>query len=118
MPYATGTSGTARTTKHRLEHGYRGTPELIDLGFDAADAFHRYEINWTPERVCWRVDGELLCEREHWNPTPVPHLPMQFHINLWHTRSAALAGRLGRRGLPAHTYFRRVELTSAFRTGT
>jgi GR25 family glycosyltransferase involved in LPS biosynthesis len=102
----------------RLEHGYRGTPELIDLGFDAADAFHRYEIDWTPERVCWRVDGELVREREHWNPTPVPHLPMQFHINLWHTRSAALAGRLGRRGLPAHTLLRRVEVTSAFRTGT
>ncbi len=102
----------------RLEYGYRGTPELIDLGFDAADAFHRYEIDWTPESVRWRVDGELVCEREHWNPTPVPHLPMQFHINLWHTRSAALAGKLRRRDLPAHTDLRRVELTSAFRSGT
>lgn len=102
----------------RLEYGYRGTPELIELGFDAADAFHRYEIDWTPESVRWRVDGELVCEREPWNPTPVPHLPMQFHINLWHTRSVALAGRLGRRGLPAHAYLRRVEVTSAFRTGT
>lgn len=99
----------------RLEYGYRGTPELIELGFDAADAFHRYEIDWTPERVRWRVDGELVCEREHWNPTPVPHLPMEFHLNLWHTRSAALAGRLRHRELPAHTHFRRVELTSAFR---
>jgi GR25 family glycosyltransferase involved in LPS biosynthesis len=101
----------------RLEYGYRGTPEAIELGFDAADAFHRYEIDWTPESVRWRVDGELVCEREHWNPTPVPHLPMQFHINLWHTRSAALAGRLRRRGLPAHTHLRRVEVTSAFRAG-
>jgi GR25 family glycosyltransferase involved in LPS biosynthesis len=100
----------------RLEYGYRGTPELIELGFDAADAFHRYEIDWTPESVRWRVDGELVCQREHWNPTPVPHLPMQFHVNLWHTRSTALAGRLGRRALPAHTYLRRVEVTSSFRT--
>lgn len=99
----------------RLEYGYRGTPEVIQLGFDAADAFHRYEIDWTPEVVGWRVDGELVLEREHWNPTPVPHLPMQFHINLWHTRSAALAGRLGRRKLPAYTEFRRVELTSPCR---
>lgn len=101
----------------RMEYGYRGTPEVIELGFDAADAFHRYEIDWAPQRVRWLVDGELVCEREHWNPTPVPHLPMQFHINLWHTRSAVLAGRLGRRELPAHTYLRRVELTSALRTG-
>ena len=101
----------------RLEYGYRGTPELIELGFDAADAFHRYEIDWTPERVQWRVDGELVCERRHWNPTPLPHLPMQFHINLWLTRSAALAGRLNRRGLPAHAHLRRVEVTSTNRTG-
>ncbi|MGO8863475.1 MAG: family 16 glycosylhydrolase [Acidimicrobiales bacterium] len=101
----------------RLEHGYRGTPELIELGFDAADAFHRYEIDWTPERVRWRVDGELVCERGHWDPTPIPHLPMQFHINLWPTKSAALAGRLSRRRLPAHAHLRRVELTSMNGTG-
>lgn len=99
----------------RLEYGYRGTPELIDLGFDAADAFHRYDIEWTPERIRWRVDGRVVCERQHWAPTPVPHLPMQFHINLWHTRSAALAGKLDRQWLPAHSYLRRVEVTPAFR---
>ena len=97
----------------RLEYGYRGTPALIELGFDAADAFHRYEIEWDPERVRWRVDGELVCEREHWNPTPIPHLPMHFHINLWHTRSAALAGRLDRGRLPAHSHLRQVQVTSA-----
>lgn len=102
----------------RMEHGYRGTPELIELGFDAADAFHQYQIDWTPERVRWRVDGALVCEREHWYPTPVPHLPMQFHINMWHARSAALAGRLSRRRLPAYAYLRRVDVASAFRTGT
>ena len=101
----------------RPEHGHRGTPELVELDFDAADAFHRYEIDWTPERVQWWVDGELVCEREHWNPTPVPHLPLQFHINLWYTRSSALAGRL-RRGLPAHAHFRRVGVASPHRTGT
>jgi GR25 family glycosyltransferase involved in LPS biosynthesis len=103
-------------TGTRLEYGYRGTPELIELGFDAADAFHRYEIEWTPERVQWRVDGELACERGHWNPTPIPHLPMQFHVNLWLTRSAALAGRLSHRGLPGHARFRQVEVTSTDRS--
>ena len=101
----------------RLEYGYRGTPELIELDFDAADAFHRYEIDWNPERVQWWVDGELVCERGHWNPTPVPHLPLQFHINPWYTRSSALAGRL-RGGLPAHAHFRRVWVASPNRTGT
>ena len=35
----------------RLEYGYRGTPVLIELGFDAVGAFHRYEIEWTPARI-------------------------------------------------------------------
>lgn len=99
----------------RLEYGYRGTPEIIELGFDAAKQYHRYEIEWTPDGLRWRVDGELVCEREHWDPTPIPHLGMRFHINLWYTRSAGLAGRLARRKLPAHTYLRRVELTSDLR---
>lgn len=96
----------------RMEYGYLGTPEVIDLGFDAAEAFHRYEIDWRAERIQWRVDGEVVRERVHWSPTPVPHLPMQFHINLWHTRSKALAGRLSRCRLPAHAHLRNVEFSS------
>jgi GR25 family glycosyltransferase involved in LPS biosynthesis len=94
----------------RLEYGYRGTPVLIDLGFDAADDFHRYEIDWSPTSIKWRVDGRLVCQRFQWNPTPVPHLPMQFHINLWHPRSTALAGKLARGNLPAHAEVRRIEI--------
>lgn len=38
----------------KLEYGYRGTPTEISLGFDAAEDFHLYEINWQPEGVEWR----------------------------------------------------------------
>jgi beta-glucanase (GH16 family) len=94
----------------RLEYGYRGTPTLIELGFDAADDFHRYEIEWTPTAILWRVDGRPVCERIQWNPTPIPHLPMQFQVNLWHSRSTALAGRLARANLPAHADLRQIEV--------
>jgi len=46
----------AESTK--LEYGYRGTPTLIDLGFDAADSFHSYEIDWQPDTIRWLVDGD------------------------------------------------------------
>jgi beta-glucanase (GH16 family) len=94
----------------RLEHGYRGTPVFIDLGFDASTDFHRYEIDWTPEHIRWSVDGECRYSREHWQPTPIPHLPMHFHINLWHTNSSSLAGKLSERLLPAHTFVRDVAI--------
>jgi GR25 family glycosyltransferase involved in LPS biosynthesis len=94
----------------RLEYGYRGTPALIDLGFDVSSAFHRYEIEWCATSLRWRVDGRLVHERVNWDPTPVPHLPMQFNVNLWHSRSEELAGRLTDGNLPAHTEVRALEI--------
>lgn len=78
----------------KIEYGYRGTPTLIDLGFDAFDDFHLYEIEWSPASIRWLVDGQLVYKRVTWNPTPIPHLPMNFNVNLWHSRSEELAGRL------------------------
>jgi len=94
----------------RLEYGYRGTPALIDLGFDAAHDFHRYEIEWDDTCIRWRVDGHVVCQRANWDPTPIPHLPMQFHVNLWHSRSKELAGKLAGARLPAHSELRRIEI--------
>ena len=94
----------------RMEYGYRGTPVLIDLGFDASIEFHRYEIHWSPTSICWLVDGRLAYERVTWNPTPIPHLPMQLNVNLWYARSEELAGRLVPRKLPARTELRSIDV--------
>ena len=63
----------------RYDYGDRGTPALIELDFDAADAFHRYQIEWSPTRIRWCVDDVVVHERVPWNPTPLPHLPMKYH---------------------------------------
>ncbi len=96
----------------RMEYGYRGTPVLIDLGFDASEAFHRYEIEWRPASIRWCVDGRLAHERVIWNPTPIPHLPMQLNVNLWHSMSAELAGKLADDELPAQTELRAIEISA------
>ena len=93
----------------KLEYGYRGTPALVDLGFDASSEFHRYEIEWCSDFIRWRVDGRLVHERVMWGPTPIPHLPMQFNVNLWHSRSKELAGRLAAGRLPARSYIRCID---------
>ena len=96
----------------KMEYGYRGTPALIDLGFDATKEFHLYKIEWSPESIRWLVDGRLIHERVTWEPTPIPHLPMQFNINLWHSRSKELAGKLAVNNLPAHSFVRCIGLQS------
>jgi GR25 family glycosyltransferase involved in LPS biosynthesis len=94
----------------RMEYGYRGAPTLIDLGFDASEDFHEYEIEWSEASIRWHVDGRLVYERANWDPTPIPHLPMQFNFNLWHSRSRELAGRLNPRNLPTFADLRALRV--------
>ena len=65
----------------KLEHGYRGTPTKITLGFDAAADFHLHEIDWQPNHIAWKVDGMTVYERTLWNPTPVLDGPLAFNLN-------------------------------------
>jgi GR25 family glycosyltransferase involved in LPS biosynthesis len=99
-----GDDGTA------MAYGYRGSPWSIDLGFDASKDFHLYAIDWRPGRVAWMVDGKVVHERVGWDPTPIPHLGMRVHGNLWAPRSEELAGRLDGRTLPSAAAFRNVSV--------
>ena len=83
---------------------------VVVLGFDASKDFHRYSIEWSPTWIRWLVDDHLACQRANWDPTPVPHLPMQFFVNLWHPRSEELAGKLFDRDLPAHSEIKSIDI--------
>ena len=85
----------------KFDYGYRGCPSYIELGFDASKGMHRYAIEWTPREIRWLVDDLLVHRRVLWNPTPIPHLPMKLHFNVWPSRATELAGRLNTRRLPA-----------------
>ena len=93
-----------------FEYGYRGTPCVIELGFDASEEFHRYSIAWTSNSLRWFVDGRIVHERANWDPTPIPHLPMRFFINLWPPRSKELAGVLSPSDLPAKSEIKSVDV--------
>lgn len=93
-----------------INFGYRGSPCHIDLGFDATLDFHLYAIDWRPGRITWSVDGQIVHERVGWDPTPIPHLPMRLHANLWAPRSEKLAGRIDHDALPARSTFKEVSV--------
>jgi len=93
-----------------VEFGYRGSPCRIDLGFDATLDFHLYAIDWRPGRITWSVDGRVVHERVGWDPTPLPHLPMRLHANLWAPRSDEIAGRIDDEALPSAATFRNVSV--------
>jgi GR25 family glycosyltransferase involved in LPS biosynthesis len=93
-----------------FDYGYRGAANSIDLGFDASESYHLYTIEWEPCEIRWYVDNRIVHKRVNWDPTPIPHLPMAFHVNTWPSRSRELAGRLVKRRFPATTYISSIEL--------
>lgn len=97
----------------RFDYGYRGTPVLIDLGFDATSDFHSYAIEWDANELRWFVDGVVVHRRFNWEPTPIPHLPMKFHLNIWPSMSHELAGKINMKLLPARAQIRSVLIETA-----
>ena len=92
-------------------YGSRGTPVLVDLGFDAADDFHCYTIEWECNELRWLADGELVHQRLTWEPTPIPYLPLHLHINMWPSRSEEVAGKLDELQLPLNCDVRSVKIS-------
>lgn len=91
-------------------YGLRGTPVVIDLGFDASLDFHRYAIEWEPDEIRWLVDDKIIHVRHDGEPTPIPHLPMRFHANLWPCCSTELAGPFDPAALPLHADFQSITI--------
>jgi GR25 family glycosyltransferase involved in LPS biosynthesis len=108
--YNPGTEGA------KFDYGYRGAPAIIGLGFDASEAPHRFAIEWSPDELRWFVDDRLVHERVNWDPTPIPHLPMSVHVNLWPSRSRELAGRLAKRQLPAKAMVKSIAIEATLAT--
>lgn len=94
----------------QISFGYRGAPCRIDLDFDATLDFHVYAIEWWPGRIAWSVDGRIVHERVGWEPTPLPHLPMRLHANLWAPRSDEFAGRVDASALPSRATFKNLSV--------
>jgi beta-glucanase (GH16 family) len=63
-----------------------GHERMVDLGFDAADAFHRYGFKWTAEGISWFVDGEPVhfVDDAETDPTPKADESLQkIMMNVW-----------------------------------
>jgi beta-glucanase (GH16 family)/GR25 family glycosyltransferase involved in LPS biosynthesis len=92
-------------------YGMRGTPVLIDLGFDASETFHHYAIEWEPSGMRWFVDGDLVFARVE-APTPIPHLPLRLYLNAWPIDAEELAGTVDPARLPVTTDVRSITVSS------
>ncbi len=91
--------------------------KLLDLGFDAAAAHHRYAFKWTSQGIAWFVDGTLVYQASDSadNPTPKATESLQkLMLNLWPVdETAALwAGAFVYPGAPLHATYDWVRYTA------
>ncbi|MCF2873822.1 MULTISPECIES: family 16 glycosylhydrolase [unclassified Tenacibaculum] len=91
-------------------YGVRGTPVLIDLGFDASEDFHNYRVEWEFHEIRWYVDDKIIHVRKRWTPTPIPNLPMSLYVNAWITNSEELAGKFDEKTLPKASNIKHVKI--------
>lgn len=70
------------TTKVQLNYytdGVGGHEKLVDLGFDASEAFHDYAFEWRTDSIKWYIDGQLI----HTATENLPVTPGKIMMNLW-----------------------------------
>ncbi|MGB5104926.1 MAG: family 16 glycosylhydrolase [Steroidobacteraceae bacterium] len=90
---------------------------LVDLGFDAANAFHAYGFKWTSTSIAWYVDGALVHEALDRPDNPVPKAGESLHkimVNAWPVdETAALwAGEFEDPGQPLHALYDWIRYTA------
>jgi endo-1,3-1,4-beta-glycanase ExoK len=62
-------------------------PGKVKLGFDAAEEWHVYGFEWTPESIVWLVDGKEVGLATA-KLGPIPSVPGEIMTNLWATQNA------------------------------
>jgi len=94
-----------------------GHEHLVDLGFDAAEDFHRYGFRWTSSGIEWYVDGtsvySVVSTAE--DPTPRADESLQkIMMNVWPVDSTASgwAGAFEYPGVALHGIYDWVRYTS------
>lgn len=90
---------------------------LVDLGFDAADAFHSYGFKWTAGSISWYVDGSLVHEAYDRPDNPVPKAGESLHkimVNAWPVdeTAASWAGQFVYPGQPLHALYDWIRYTA------
>ncbi|HET9955441.1 MAG TPA: glycoside hydrolase family 16 protein [Polyangiaceae bacterium] len=74
-------------------------PQIVNLGFDAEADYHVYDIEWTPSKIRYLVDGAVL--REWTRQIELMKRPLTILLTIWASNSASWAGAIGPTSVPA-----------------
>lgn len=78
---------------------------VIDLGLDASNKFHLWEIEVMPEHIKYYLDGKIIHEVNDKVITEEIEFPMTTRMNYWISNSKEWVGEFNDRMLPLVTYY-------------
>jgi endo-1,3-1,4-beta-glycanase ExoK len=73
---------TTKMQTNYYTNGKGGHETMINLGFDASEAFHTYAFEWTAVSIKWYVDG-ILVQTENGSRGALPTHHAKIMMNLW-----------------------------------
>lgn len=103
------------TTKVQFTVFVDGVPtsRSMDLGFDAADGLHTYEIEWLEGGIRWFVDGRMMHEVRR-SERDLPATPGKLFMHMWNNNGLEdWAGHFAYPGKPVEAQFDWVRFTPA-----
>ena len=94
-----------------------GHEHMVNLGFDASQAFHTYAFKWTTTGITWYVDGASVYSVSHTTSDPTPKTGDSLHkimMNFWpvDNTASAWAGTFVYPGTPLNAQYDWVRYTS------
>ena len=94
-----------------------GHEAIIELGFDAAEDFHRYGFRWTPTGIEWFVDGVRVYSVSDTPADPTPKAAeslLKIMMNVWPVDDTATgwAGEFQYPGSALHGFYDWVRYTA------
>jgi hypothetical protein len=86
-----------------LQSGDHSNEDFHTLTADLSSEFHTYTLDWTPDSVVWRVDGNRLrSETDRQVVTALQGQSQSFRMNLWSSTSVSWVGTLDLSKLPIY----------------
>jgi hypothetical protein len=80
-------------------------PVTYDIPYDAADSFHEYTFEWTPDYIRWTVDGDTY----HVFRGDGVELSQKIMMNIWISSNTDWAGPFRPADLPANAQYDYVQ---------
>lgn len=88
--------------------GTKITSEEVHPASGLGDSYHTFTLEWTPDRVRWLIDGQLVRE-VNGNQASALTSPAQARMNFWPANIAEWVGPFDDSILPVHMYVNWME---------